>query len=164
MSARKFTPVSPAIWRPGRFMSLASSDAKLLHFYLMTNEHQNSAGAYRLPDGYACADLGWTPEKYRQYRAELVEACLIDFDDATSTVYIEQWFKHSPPQNDKHALGTRRMIEAIDSDAIREKVEAEFEEAESRRQAERNPIDGPSPRSNLTSTGYMARNNGRSPF
>ena len=55
--SKRFTKVHPAIWRSQRFMGLASNDAKLLHLYFLTSEHQNSAGAYVIPDGYVAADL-----------------------------------------------------------------------------------------------------------
>lgn len=54
-------------------------------------------------------------------------------DDETSEVFVRRWFKHNPPMNDKHALGTRFIIDRIESDSLREIVEAEFLEVDERR-------------------------------
>lgn len=142
MSGRRFTMVSRQIWRSSRFLA-ASAEAKVLHFFYMTCEHQNFAGTYRLPDGYAIADLGWPTEAYQEARQELVDADLIAFDVATSEVYVRRWFQHCRPKGSKQEEGTRRLIEAIDSDAIREIVEAEYLATEpDRPSAEIHPFDG----------------------
>ena len=130
MSKREFTKVSPAIWRSNRFRKLASTDAQLLYLYFLTCEHQNSAGCFRIPDGYACADLGWEPVRYTTARDALVGGEMVSFDTDGEVIYIRRWFKHSPPMNDKHAQGTRKLIAEIESDALREAVEAEFEDAD----------------------------------
>jgi hypothetical protein len=148
MSGRKFSLVSPALWRPGRFLSLTSSDAKVLHLYLLTSDHQTSAGCFRLPDGYACADLHWPMEQYQAARDALIEAGLIMADRETAEIYIERWFNHCPPTNEKHAAGTRRLIEEIESDTIREKVENDYIAADDARRQSRDaqvtPINQPS--------------------
>jgi hypothetical protein len=132
VSKRDFSKVSPAVWRSGRFTA-QDADAMVLHLYFMTCEHQNSAGCFRLPDGYACADLGWEPKKYARCREQLTNAGLVSCDDETSEVFVRRWFKHNPPMNDKHALGTRFIIDRIESDCLREIVEAEFLEVDERR-------------------------------
>ena len=129
MSGRSFTMVASALWRSARFMGV-SSDAKALHLYFLTSPHQNSAGTYCLPDGYACADLRWTPEEYRAARDELVAGELIAFDDKTSEIYVLRWFQHCAPKGSKQQQGTRRIIEGIESDDIREKVEDDYLAAE----------------------------------
>lgn len=132
--------------------------AKMLHFYFMTCEHQSSAGCYRLPDGYACSDLGWTVDEYRAARKMLLDSDLIAFDAGSSEIYVERWFKHNAPSNPKHKTGTKRLIEAIESDTIREKVEADFIEATEAPATNINPL-GPSydNGSRLVNTGYLRR-------
>ncbi|TIO26934.1 hypothetical protein [Mesorhizobium sp.] len=127
MSARTFTKVSPMVWRSPRFIKLPE-EAKVGYLYLLTNAHVTSAGIYELPRGYACADLGWAEAGYDSVLKELLEAGLIDHDPNTEVILIERWFRHNPPTNDDHALGTRRRIEAIRSDHLREKAMASFEE------------------------------------
>lgn len=129
MSGRQFTMVASGLWRSARFMGV-SSDAKALHLYFLTSPHQNSAGTYCLPDGYACADLRWPLEKYQASRGELVAAELIAFDDETSEVYVLRWFQHCAPKGSKQQQGTRRIIEGIESDSIREMIEDDYLAAE----------------------------------
>lgn len=155
-TARTFSKVSPAIWRPGRFLDLSTTEAKLLYVYFLTCEHNNSAGCYRIPDGYACADLGWSVETYHAERQRLVEAGLVDFDPECSVVFIERWFKHNVPATANHKTGTRRIVENIESDRLREKAEAEFlavTEGTADENYLANPLDKPSDR--LTSTRFM---------
>lgn len=126
MAKREFSKVSPAIWRSKRFLALPSDRARLLLLYFLTSQHQNSAGAYRVPDGYAVADLGWTLTDYQDARADLCEAGLIVFDTDTEEVFCNGWFSVCPPMNDKHASGTMTRIADIESDTVREVVEVEF--------------------------------------
>src|SRR5690606_26048657 len=74
---------------------------------------------------------GCSLEEYQSARAECAAAGMIDFDGAT--VFVERWFRHNPPMNDNHAKGTKRFIAEIESDRLREKVEAEFTLADEQR-------------------------------
>jgi hypothetical protein len=118
--SREYSKVSPRLWQSGRFSTLPSDDAKLAFLYLLTSEHQNSAGCYRLPDGYATADLRWTLDRYRKARDQLVKAGMIRFDQNESVVMIERWVRHNPPMSEDHLIGIERILERIDSDEIRE--------------------------------------------
>lgn len=128
MSGRSFTKVSPAVWRSRRFIGLPD-EAKVGFLYLLSNAHVTSAGVYELPRGYACADLGWTDAAYASVLKELIAAELIDHDPDGDVILIERWFKHNPPANDDHAIGTRRRLQAIESDRLRDKAIDAFDEA-----------------------------------
>jgi len=133
MSGRQYSKVSPALWKSARFAGL-SDKAKVAYLYFCTNGHVTSAGCYELPDGYACTDLKWDPEVYREVRAEIIKAGMIDFDQAHSVVLVERWFKHNPPMNDKHSTGTSRCIADIESERLREKASAALADADNVRQ------------------------------
>jgi hypothetical protein len=135
MSGREFTKVSPAVWASVRFKTL-SDRGRLLYLYMLTNQHINSSGVYRLPDAYAASDMGWNVDDYHAERAALVGAKMLDYDTDTSEVLIERWYRHNGPMNDKHAIGTRKFIMAIDSDRLRELAEVAFVEADQRRIAD----------------------------
>lgn len=132
MSARSFTKVSPAVWRSRRFIGLPD-EAKVGFLYLLSNAHVTSAGVYELPRGYACADLGWSEAAYISVLRELVSVELIDHDPERDVIMVERWFKHNPPANDDHAVGTRRRLQAIESDRLREKAISAFDEANAAR-------------------------------
>ena len=166
-SERAFNKVAPAIWRSQRFMAL-SAKGKVLHLYLLTNAHVTSAGCYELPDGYACADLGWSADEYGAARDEVQRAGLIDMDEHRPIILIERWFRHNPPMNDKHAKGTLRFIEAIESDRLRERalsacndVDGPRQERQAAREAEKEAAkiaaSLPGNSHHLTSTRFMRR-------
>ena len=115
---REFSKISPAVWHSTRFNSLPSDDGRYLYLYLLTNSHQNSAGCYRLPDGYACADLNWTLKRYGDARGQLIKAELICFDPAHSVVLITRWFKHNPPTSEDHVTGIERLLERLPSEEL----------------------------------------------
>lgn len=127
-----FSKVAPALWQSQRFLAL-TDEQRLLFLYFLTCEHQNSAGTYRLPDGYACTDLSWTPEKYKVARATLVEADLIIFDEKEQIVAIRRWFQHNPPMNDKHRKGVLNILQKLPQVAcvqeMKEALEAEVQPA-----------------------------------
>jgi hypothetical protein len=126
MSERDFNMVSPAIWQSDKFAGLPTDRAKLLHFYLITNSHQNSSGGYRLPVGYAASDMRVSPQAIEEDLSALVDAGLILHDVATKEIYVLGWYQHCPPANERHAKGAKKRIEKIASDAIRETMEADF--------------------------------------
>jgi hypothetical protein len=146
MATRQFCKVSPALWRSPRFNAL-DSDGKVLALYFLTSMHQNSAGCYAIPKGYAMSDLGWQRNRYESALSLVIEAGLVAYDDEAEVVYIERWYTHCPPQNEKHAQAIRRIISEIDSDEIRERAEADFDIADSMRSGK--------PGDHLTSTGFM---------
>ncbi|RWP21020.1 MAG: hypothetical protein EOR01_17460 [Mesorhizobium sp.] len=156
--AREFSKISPAIWGSHRFLR-RNSEERLLLLYFMTNEHQNSAGCYRLPDGYAMSDLGWNLEQYKTVRDQLVVAELISFDAYTSEIFVNRWFLHNPPTNPAHAKGAMTLISKIDSDKIRETVEAEFVATDWGARMTENPsdLDPQTSNSRLANTSLMKR-------
>jgi hypothetical protein len=124
---RDFSKVSPKVWRSPRFRGLQSEGARLFYLYVLTCEHQSSAGCFRLPDAYAAADLSWSPERLEEYRAALVGAGLLVHDPETEEYFVTRWFKHNPGTNAKHRAGIARLISELDSDVVREAAEAEYE-------------------------------------
>lgn len=115
---REFSKISPSLWHSKRFQNLHLDDAKFVYLFLLTCEHQNSAGTYRLPAGYACHDLGWNIERYSNALAELENADLVVVDINTDEILIRRWFKHNPPMNPKHRIGIVGVLERLDSELI----------------------------------------------
>jgi len=141
--------VSRSIWRSDRFCALGNHRDKLAYFYLLTCEHQTGTGCFRLPDGYAIADLGWQMPEYQESKQACITAGLIDVDPATQEILIEKWLQNNPPTNQKHAAGVAAMISNVESDRLREKLENEF--AQVHQPTERMRDDG----SYLTNSAFM---------
>jgi hypothetical protein len=117
---REYTKFSPLLWESARFQNVASDEGRFLFLYLLTNKHQNSAGCYKLPAGYACVDLSWETRKYQTELDGLQLSGMIRIDEVTSEILIERWFRHNAPMNEKHRTGTARVIATIQSRVLRE--------------------------------------------
>lgn len=124
---REYSKVAPSLWHSERFNGLGSDDAKLAYLYLLTCEHQTSAGCYRLPDAYAAADLRWPLERYQRALAELIRAGLVSHDTASSVVRITRWFRFNPPMNAKHLTGIRLMLDRLPSQVLWAEATAELD-------------------------------------
>ncbi|MEI9992745.1 MAG: hypothetical protein WDM86_22260 [Rhizomicrobium sp.] len=122
---RDFTMVSPRIWMSPKFWALPSNEERFVYLYVLTGQHQNGAGAYHLPVGYAAADLRSTPVAVTAALGELNQAGLIEFDPATSEVLIVGWFDLCKPQNAKHYEGVKRRIAQLLSARLRDIAEAD---------------------------------------
>ncbi len=155
---RDFNKVKPTIWQAGWFASLGMSD-RYLYLYFLTCPQQNSAGCFVLPDAYACADLGgWDVKKYRETKEALeVGAELITTDANTNEVLINNWFVDNCPMNQKHYLGTTRLISGIQSDALRLKAEEGLAEVWKRT----HPPTAPTPTGSNVSPELLAKLQGR---
>jgi len=127
---RDFNKVSPTLWQSARFQGLPSDDGRFLFLYLLTCPHNNSAGCFWLPDGYACHDLGWEQNRYDAALQSLVAADMVDHDSENQVVLIERWFRHNPPMNKSHYKGILRQLEKVPSDRLREKAYDALEAAE----------------------------------
>lgn len=122
---RVFTKVSPRLWSSLTFRGI-SDDARFAFVYFLTCSHQNSAGCFSLPDGYAVTDLAWRLRRYISARASLIDANLIKFDASTSEILIVKWFRHNPPMNPSHAKSIAGGIERIASKALQEFAQSEL--------------------------------------
>lgn len=155
MSSRKFTTISPAVFQSERYLSVSSA-ARELFFYCLAGPHQTMIGCFRAPSLYIASDLRWEHEDVNRHLDELRSANLIDFDSVTGEIMVDRWFEHSQITTDKHMQGARRMIAEINSDNIRERMEAAFSAFEVSREKPRNPLQDRNSR--LASTPYMNRN------
>ena len=129
MAKRLYTKVSPALWASRRFRDVEHL-ARLYYVYLLTNEHIDSTGCYRLPDAYACADFGVDAETQSRLATALVDIDMIAVDSVAEYVLIKRWFKHNPLTSIDHATGTERLIGEIESDTLRGQCSGDFEIAE----------------------------------
>ena len=128
---RDFNKVSPTLWQSTRFRGLPSDDGRFLFLYLLTCPHNNSAGCFWLPDGYACHDVGWAQDEYNAALQSLLDADMVDHDAESETILVERWFRHNPPMNKSHRIGIVRQLEKVPSDRLRDKAYAALEEHES---------------------------------
>lgn len=152
---RDFSKVSPQIWRSKRFGTLGD-DARMFILYLLTCQHQTSAGCMSLPDAYAAADLHWTGERLQAARQAVIDADMLVHDGASDEYFVRRWYQHNPPTNSKHRHGVERLISELDSEAVQEAAQCEYQSLSPAQDAAKAGGDN-----RLLSTSFITGNKGR---
>ena len=114
MGARKFMPVSPAIWNR-RVLELGRRTT-IVYLYLLTNKHRNSEGLYHLPIAYMVGDLGgldMTEGDIRQAFNALENEGLVYFDASVDVVFIPDALLLQPPASPKQLEGAIRKLRDV---------------------------------------------------
>lgn len=112
----RYYPVSPLFWMDDKITPLDDA-GRVLALYLLTCEHRNLEGLYRLPYAYISADLGWPAERAREVMAELVECGFCQYDEAARVVFLPKALKYHQPKTAKHVQGAVNDLAAVpDSD------------------------------------------------
>ena len=113
--ARKFGMIATSIWSSRRFLSLPDEQTRLTYFYLHTNAHGNSIGAYRIPQAYFSADRGMDADSVAKAINAICEAGLAEYDHVENVVRITGWFTFNPITNRKHLMGAINAFNEIPS-------------------------------------------------
>ncbi|WP_426227426.1 hypothetical protein [Pararhizobium sp. DWP3-4] len=114
-----FNQVHHVIWRSKRFRSIKTSDDKLLLFWYMTSENQNSLGFFRCPDHWPAADLQWEVARVTESRHRLQEVGLIHYDEDSEELYVDQWLRFATKPAPKVFQGYVRQVESMESETLR---------------------------------------------
>lgn len=77
----------------------AGDDARLLAAYLLTSPHTTSLGAFRLPDAYACEDLGWVRERFQNGLKTLSDIGFVKYSATTKWVWVIKFLAWNKPAN-----------------------------------------------------------------
>jgi hypothetical protein len=109
---RDYGKVHTSLWSSETLKGL-DSDARLLALYLLTSPHTTMLGAFRLPDAYACDDLGWDAERLRNGYETLRGVGFIQFDEATKWVWIVKFLQFNRPENPNQWKSVRKLAAAI---------------------------------------------------
>jgi hypothetical protein len=95
---RDYGKVHTSFWTSPNIRTL-SDDGKTLAIYLLTCPHSTLAGVFRLPDGYACEDLQWTPKRVQVTLTELLSNGFATRCEATKWVWVVKHLDWNPPEN-----------------------------------------------------------------
>jgi hypothetical protein len=115
----KYGRINSTLWNSKKWRSLRGAEhiahdrPRLLYHYLHDNPHRNSVGTYVLPPGYACEDLGWDSEGYREAMDRLCQASLVVWDTDESVVHIVGAIDQDPPTNERHARGMYATLDDL---------------------------------------------------
>lgn len=90
-----------------------SDDARLLALYLLTGQHTNMIGCFRLPDGYVSEDLAWTPERVSKGFHELSKNGFATRDSASKWVLILNFMRWNPVENPNQGIAALRLFSLV---------------------------------------------------
>jgi hypothetical protein len=95
---RDYGKVHTRFWSSDTIRGL-TDDGRLLAMYLMTSPHSTIAGVFRLPDGYVCEDMQWTPERVAQGFEELFAKGFGNRCETSKWVWVTKHLEWNPPEN-----------------------------------------------------------------
>ena len=108
----RYYPVSPLYWSDSKVQSWPT-ETKMLGLYLLTCEHRNLEGLYRLPFAYIEADLGWTREDVIDRMADLIETGFINYDREAQVVFLPKALKYHTPKSGKQIQGALNALQEV---------------------------------------------------
>jgi hypothetical protein len=109
---RDYGKVFSSIWESADFRSL-SEDGRALVLYLLTCKHITIAGVCRLPDGYACEDLQWTPERVAEGFRNIEEKGFATRCDDTKWVWVTKFLEWNPPENPNQRKAAAKVANTV---------------------------------------------------
>lgn len=108
----RYYPVSPLYWSDSKVQGWPT-ETRLLALYLLTCEHRNLEGLYRLPFAYVEADLGWSEEAVVGGMADLIEAGFVDFDREAQVVFLPKALKYHNPRSSRQIQGAVNVLQEV---------------------------------------------------
>lgn len=94
-------------------MRQVSDDARLLALYLLTGQHTNMIGCFRLPDGYVSEDLGWPFERVSKGFDELVINGFVSRDSTSKWVLIRNFMTWNSIENPNQGISALRLFSQV---------------------------------------------------
>lgn len=113
----RYYPVSPLFWMDETINHL-DDQGKLLALYLLTCEHRNLEGLYRLPYAYVQADLGWDQATVRGEMGRLIDHDFIRYDEAARVVFLPKALKYHEPKSPKQVQGAVNALQQVPDTAL----------------------------------------------
>jgi hypothetical protein len=112
---RDYGKVHSKFWSSADIRALTDT-GRLLAIYLMTSPHSTIAGVFRLPDGYVCEDMQWTPERVAQGFAELLSKGFANRCDTTKWVWVIKHLDWNPPENPNQRKSAMKVALGVADD------------------------------------------------
>lgn len=93
-----FSKVDKSFWYDSKVESW-QEQTKFFALYLLTNQHTNSEGFYKLPVAYISFDLNLKAEKINKMLQQLEEEDFISYDYQQSIILIKKGLKYNNVKN-----------------------------------------------------------------
>ncbi|MPM13396.1 hypothetical protein SDC9_59753 [bioreactor metagenome] len=108
----RYVKVFSDMWISEDFKSLTSNE-KVLFMYLLSCEHCNAIGFYRLPIGYINADIGVDSKTIETCLASLEKRGMISYDKQSSMVLVRNYLRWNFLENDNQMKSAVRSFEQL---------------------------------------------------
>lgn len=109
---RDYGKVYTSFWTSEDTRAL-SEDGRTLALYLLTCEHGNMLGCFRIPDAYAAEDLQWEYERVSKGFEELFEKGFSYRCDRTFWVVIQHYLKWNQFENPNVGTAAGKLFETL---------------------------------------------------
>jgi hypothetical protein len=109
---RDYGKVFSRIWESADFRAL-SDDGRMLVMYLLTCQHGTISGCFRVPDGYACEDMGWDAERVSKGFANLAEKGFATRCESTKWVWIVKFLQWNQPENPNQRKAAVKQAQGV---------------------------------------------------
>lgn len=90
-----------------------NDDGRLLALYLLSGPHGTIAGVCRLPDGYVCEDLKWSPKRVSKGFFELFRKGFAKRCETTDWVWICRFLTWNTPENPNQWKAARKIAYSV---------------------------------------------------
>ena len=112
---RDYGKVHTSFWSSDDMRHL-SDDARLLALYLLTGQHTNMIGCFRLPDGYITEDVNWPIERVSKGLLELSQRGFITRNPKSKWVFITNFMRWNAIDNVNQAVAALKLFGQIPDD------------------------------------------------
>lgn len=113
---RDYGKVHSTFWTSEDIRDLSEA-GRMLALYLLTGPHTTLLGCFRLPDGYVCEDLKWSPETVSEGFAELKRNGFATRDESSKWLVMHMYLKWNPIENPNQGIAAGRLFEQVPSRA-----------------------------------------------
>jgi hypothetical protein len=108
----RYYPVSPLFWTDKKVIKWEER-TRYLSLYLLTSEHRNLEGLFRLPLAYIEADLDWSSEDVRTCLRDLTDDGFVNYDSAAKVVFLPKALKYHQPKAPKQIQGAINVLQQV---------------------------------------------------
>jgi len=108
----RYYPVSPLFWTDEKVIQFDDQE-KLMALYLLTCEHRNLEGLFRLPYAYVQADLDWDAAKTRNGMEHLIERGFVKYDREARVIFLARALKYHEPKSAKQVQGAVNALQMV---------------------------------------------------
>jgi hypothetical protein len=108
----RYYPVSPLFWSDEKVQRW-SDQTVLLALYLLTCDHRNLEGLYRLPYAYIQADLEWPEAEVRDRMQDLIDDGFVEYDEAARVVFLPKALRYHEPKAKNQIKGALNELQSV---------------------------------------------------